>query len=120
MAFYAANSAACKELIPVTVPARILEDVQVKDLLSACGFSERDLSVYKMLFRKFADLESPALNAAKRMSVAALKKFLIELGAHMPTESYAEQYFRAFDIDGSGDIDFREACLGLMVMDPGL
>mmetsp|Transcript_22691 Transcript_22691/g.32036 ORF Transcript_22691/g.32036 Transcript_22691/m.32036 type:complete len:290 (-) Transcript_22691:51-920(-) len=103
---------------PVTLPANLLADPQIKDLLSSCGYNSSDLEQFQQLFCRFADITR--LDGSKRCSFQALLKLLQSLGLEVKTDQYATQYFRAFDMDSCGEVDMREFCLGLIVMDPDL
>eukprot|EP00808_Paulinella_micropora_P019553 g8666.t1 len=104
----------------VTQATTKLADAQAKDLLSACGYYDKDLSTFKKLFRKHADLETRDLTDAKRLSFTSFLALFRDLGMSVPSVVYAQQYYRAWDLDGNGSIDFREFCLGLLVMDPDI
>ena len=91
---------------PEHATAASLHDGQIRDLMAACGYHQTDLVVWQEKFQEFADTPSKELNAAKLCSPGAFGQLLRALGTRLATSKYEEQYFRAFDFDGSGQVPF--------------
>ena len=85
--------------------AASLHDVQIRDLMSACGYTSSDLALWQAKFLQYADTPGATLDASKRCSPKAFVQLLRALGTHMPTPKYEQQYVRAFDFDGNGEVE---------------